>query len=64
MASKNDTKAAEGSVAIRDFGGFVTNADPHDVPPGTAVKQMNATSVRPGELRARPGVKVVQFDAD
>ena len=64
MPRKTDPKAPEAVVAIKDFGGFVTNADPHDVPPGTAIKQLNATSVRPGELRARPGVKVVQFDAD
>ena len=62
MAHKDDTKTPEATVTIKDFGGFVTNADPHDVPPGTAVRQINATSVRPGELRARPGVKVVQFD--
>ena len=47
---------------IKDFGGFVTNEDPHDLPPGTAIQQVNAQSVRPGELRARLGVRVVQFD--
>jgi hypothetical protein len=57
-----DPKVPDGQVSIRDFGGFVTNADPHDIAPGTAVRQVNAQSVRPGELRARPGVKVVQFD--
>ncbi len=62
MARRDDPKAPESQVAIKDFCGFVTNADPHDVPPGTAVKQVNAMSVRPGELRARPGVRVVQFD--
>ncbi len=62
MARRDDPKAPEAVVAIKDFGGFVTNSDPHDVPPGTAVRQVNATSVRPGELRARPGVRVVQFD--
>jgi hypothetical protein len=55
----SDPKVPEGQVAIRDF---VTNADPHDLPPGTAAKQINTTSVRPGELRARSGVRVVQFD--
>lgn len=59
---KTDPRVPEGQVNIKDFGGFVTNVDPHDVPPGTAIKQVNATSLRPGELRARPGVKVVQFD--
>ena len=62
MPSTPDPKKPEAKVAIKDFGGFVTNADPHDVPPGTAVKQVNATSVRPGELRARPGARVVQFE--
>jgi hypothetical protein len=62
MPRETDPKRADGAVDIRDFGGFVTNADPHDVRPGTAVEQVNATSVRPGELRARPGTKVVQFD--
>ena len=62
MPRKDDRKTPEAIVPIKDFGGFMTNVDPHDVPPGTAIKQVNATSVRPGELRARPGVKVVQFD--
>ncbi len=58
----SDPKVPEGQVQIRDFGGFVANVDPHDVPPGSAAKRINATSVRPGELRARPGVRVVEFD--
>lgn len=58
----SDPKAPEGQVIIRDFGGFVSNEDPHDLPPGASIKQINAQSIRPGELRARPGVKVVQFD--
>jgi hypothetical protein len=62
MPRPSDPKIPEAQIAIKDFGGFVTNADPHDVPPGTAIKQVNATSVRPGELRARTGSKVVQFD--
>ncbi|WP_165231587.1 hypothetical protein [Aquisphaera insulae] len=62
MARISDPKAPEAQVAIKDFGRFETNSDPHDVPPGTAVKQVDAASVRPGELRAKPGVKVVQFD--
>ena len=62
MARKEDPKVPESQVVVKDFGGFMTNADPHDVPPGTTVKQVNATSVRHGELRARPGVKVIQFN--
>ncbi len=63
MARKtDDPKVPEGQIAIRDFAGYVPNADPHDVPPGTAIASVNATSIRPGELRARLGAKVVQFD--
>ena len=58
----SDPKDPEGQVRFRDFGGFVTNEDPHDLTPGGAVKQINATSVRAGELRGRPGVRIVQFD--
>ena len=49
MPRSSDPEAPEAQVAIKDFGGFVTNSDPHDVPPGTAVKQVNATSVQPAE---------------
>jgi hypothetical protein len=61
--SQDDPKVPEAQVVIRDFGGFVSNEDPHDLPPGTAIKQINAMSIRPGELRARSGVKIVQFDS-
>jgi hypothetical protein len=49
-------------VVIGDFGGYEPNADPHDVPPGVSVLQVNAMSWKPGELRVRPGFRVVQFD--
>jgi hypothetical protein len=49
-------------VEIRDFGGYVPNADPHDLPPGTAQAQVNAIVIRPGELRCRQGARVVLFD--
>jgi hypothetical protein len=57
-----DPKTPVGQVVIKDFGGLISNEDPHDIPPGTAIRQINAQSIRPGELRARPGTKVVQFD--
>jgi hypothetical protein len=50
-------------IKIKDFGGFMPNSDPHDVPPGVAISQVNATSVRPGELRVRLGFAVVRFDS-
>lgn len=61
MPREVDPKLPESSVAIRDFAGFAPNADPHDIPAGTSIRQVNAVSTRPGELRGRPGTKVVQF---
>ena len=49
-------------LVMKDFPGYQPNVDPHDLPPGVAVKQVNAMSLRPGELRVRPGFVVVQFD--
>jgi hypothetical protein len=57
-----DPKDEESRVEIRDFGGFVTAMDPHDLPPGVSQEQVNATSVRPGELRVRGGFRVLRFD--
>lgn len=57
-----DPKKPDAQVVIRDFAGFHSNEDPHDLPPGVSTKQVNATSVRPGELRVRQGYKVVLFD--
>jgi hypothetical protein len=62
MARESDRKVPDNQVVLRDFGGFVPNADPHDLPAGVAVDQVNATSVRPGELRPRQGYRVVRFD--
>jgi hypothetical protein len=60
--STADPKEPRAQVMIRDFGGFVSNEDPHDLPPGASIRQVNAQSIRSGELRGRPGTKVVQFD--
>lgn len=49
-------------LVMKDFPGYTPNVDPHDLPPGVAVTQINAMSLRPGELRVRPGFVVVQFD--
>lgn len=40
----------------------MTNADPHDLPPGAAVSQDNCFSRRAGELSVRRGLHVVEFD--
>lgn len=52
----------EESVQVADFSGLILNADPLDVPEGAASDQVNATSVVPGELRVRGGIKVVSFE--
>lgn len=62
MPRQPDPKLPEAQVSIRDFAGFMPNADPHDLPPGVAVSQVNVTSLRPGELRVRGGTRVVQFE--
>jgi len=46
------------------FGGMVSSIDPHDVPPGQSVLQINGTAVRPGELVVRGGLKELSFDED
>jgi hypothetical protein len=48
-------------VVINRFDGFVPNADPHTLPPGGSVKQVNITSIRPGELRVRHGFRFLTF---
>lgn len=58
-----DLKAPEARVVIRDFAGFVPNADPHDIKIGAATEQINATSSRPGELRVRLGTQVLSFES-
>lgn len=63
MPRKPDIKAPEARVVIRDFPGFTPNADPHDLELGAAVEQINATSTRPGELRARLGTQVLKFES-
>ena len=49
---------------MTDFPGYKPNIDPHDIPLGTATVQVNAVSLKPGELRVRPGFAVVQFDTE
>ena len=62
MPHNPDPKAPEGRVQIDDFPGLVTNTDPHDLPPGAAVEQVNCHTPRLGELRPRLGSKPVKFD--
>ena len=47
---------------IREFVGLTTNANPHRLPPGAMVEQVNAHSPRVGELVGREGLREVTFD--
>lgn len=62
MATERDPKKPDTKVVIRDFPGYQPNVDPHDMPPGVAIVQVNAMSWKRGELRVRPGFLAVQFD--
>lgn len=42
--------------------GLMTNADPHDLPPGAAVVQDNCYDRRAGELSVRLAREVLHFD--
>lgn len=47
---------------MANWPGLMTNADPHDIPPGAAVVQNNCFTRRAGELTVRRGLGVVEFD--
>ena len=49
-------------VEIPDFHGLATGLDAHDLPPGAAVEQVNATCVDAGQLQSRDGFRVIQFE--
>lgn len=53
---------SRGKVVIKDFAGYMPSDDPHDIPAGAAVSQVNAASFRPGELRVRKGAAIVRFE--
>lgn len=49
-------------VSIREFAGLFVAQDPHDLPPGGAVRQVNVQCLATGELRVRSGTRNVRFD--
>lgn len=49
------------SVEFRDFGGLVTDSNPHDRQAGIAIEQVNAVCTDLGELQSRGGTKLVTF---
>lgn len=44
--------------AFRQWPGRISNADPHDLPPGGAVVQDNCESLEPGTLSPRKGIQL------
>lgn len=57
-----DQTGPEPDISIRDFTGMAPNRDPHDLPIGKSIHQLNVGVGPQGELRVRLGAKVVQFD--
>lgn len=53
----------EGTI-INDFPGLIDNIDARDEPAGGADVQVNAASLKMGELQVRLGIKDVTFEAD
>ncbi len=57
-----DDKKPDASVVIGDFPGLYTSADARDLPPGSAVIQVNLTCIRIGELVVRHGSRQLTFE--
>lgn len=55
---------ARRAVNAVDFPGVMTNVDPRDLPDGAAAEQVNACSLRFGELAVRQGLKTVTFEEE
>jgi hypothetical protein len=45
-----------------EFPGMASNLDPHDLPAGAAVLQINILPRRPGELRTRAPLALLKFE--
>ena len=48
-------------VAIDQWRGLYTNADPHDLHPGASAEQTNIEIRSPGVLQVRKGIRPVTF---
>ena len=55
--AKEERTPKVAQVKLGGFPGLMTNADPHDVPPGAAQVQTNFQSLIPGQLTVRKGVQ-------
>ena len=50
------------TIIVLDFHGILLSADPINLPDGAALEQLNATSLKYGELIIRQGIKALSFD--
>lgn len=60
-AYNRDPKQANSRVVFGDFKGLAPTQSPHGGEPGLSAWQVNCYAVQPGELRCRPGLKIVTF---
>jgi hypothetical protein len=60
-ADNRDPKVADDRVVISQFSGLAPTQDPHDIDPNLSAYQINCYAMHPGELRCRPGMKLVVF---
>jgi hypothetical protein len=49
-------------VSINNFPGLMTNKNPHQIPPGGALEQVNATQRTDSQLDVRPGTRPISFE--
>lgn len=49
-------------IRVEKWLGQMSNADPHDLPPGAAQIQENVVSTTPGQLETRLGWRAVTFE--
>lgn len=57
-------KEEKSTVIIDDFSGIITNLDSKDLRQGAADVQVNLCCLKPGEIQARQGYRVVSFDSE
>lgn len=56
------SSAPGAALTISRFSGMATNVDPHDVEVGKSIHQINVVCGPLGEMRVRPGCRLLKFD--
>ncbi len=60
-ASNRDPKQADSRLEITDFKGMAPSQNPHGGDPSLSAFQVNCFALRPGQLTARKGMKLITF---